>query len=183
MISSLRVPSLGLLLASLMVGCGPDPQTVADQLLSDNPAVREDTARRAQKFNDPAVIQALIASLDDDSEKVRLYAIDSLIELKAVDAVPRLAGLMVDDSSEVVRRNAIDAIGRLADPVAVPALVTLLESTADTKPPLNAIWALGQMGDNQALAVLSKLRLSSDPYVSYNANQALRRLRPPEDDG
>lgn len=165
---------LGLLIAA----CGPDPQTVADQLASDNPAVREDTARRARNFNSPAVVEGLITALDDDSETVRLYAVESLIALHATDAVPRLSTLMVDDPSAKVRREAVDALGRLADPRSVPALIALLEQNEGDKPPLNAIWALGQMGDIQALDVLSRLRQSDDPYVAYNANQALRRLRP-----
>ncbi|MCK6503148.1 HEAT repeat domain-containing protein [Myxococcota bacterium] len=166
------------LLSLLVLGCGPGADTVAQQLSSDNPAVREDTARRARNFNDPAVVQALIAALDDPSDKVRLYSVESLILLEAKEAVPRLSEVMVTDSSEEVRREAIDALGRLEDPRAVPALVALLEQTADDKPPLNAIWAVGVLGDQQALPVLSRLRDNKDPYVAYNANQALRRLRP-----
>jgi HEAT repeat protein len=168
------------LLSLLLLACGPGADTVAQQLSSDNPAVREDTARRARNFDDPAVVQALIVALDDPSAKVRLYSVESLILLEATDAVPRLCELMVNDSSDEVRREAIDALGRLGDPRAVPALVGLLEQTADDMPPLNAIWALGQLGDPQALAVLSRLRDNKDPYVSYNANQALRRLRAPD---
>lgn len=169
-----------LLLPMLLLACGPDAQTVAEQLSSENPAIREDTARRARNFNDPAVVQGLIKSLDDPSEKVRLYSVESLILLEAKDAVPRLCEVMVSDPSEEVRREAIDALGRLEDPRAVPALVALLEQTADAQPPLNAIWAVGQLGDQQALPVLSRLRDNKDPFVAYNANQSLRRLRPPE---
>lgn len=163
---------------SLLLACGPDAATVAEQLRSENPAVREDTARRARNFDSPEVVDGLILSLDDSSEKVRSFAVDSLIALDAKAAVPRLAEHMATDASPLVRRQCIDAVGRLGDPVAVPALIALLESTEQEGPPLNAIWALGQLGDMRALAVLSRLRDHSDPFVAYNANQALRRLRP-----
>lgn len=165
------------LLLALLVACGPGPDTVAEQLRSENPAVREDTARRARNFDDPAVIEALVAGLDDPSEKVRLNAISSLIALDAEEAVPRLTELMVSDPSAAVQRDAIEALGRIADARAVPALVALLEDQK-ARPPLNAIWALGQLQDMSALPILAELRESSDPYVAYNANQALRRIRP-----
>ncbi len=166
------------LVLSLLIACGPGPETVAEQLASDNPAVREDTARRARNFDAPVVIEALIAALDDPSEQVRLNAIGSLIALEGVEAVPRLAELITTDPSERVRRESIDALGRLEDPRGVQPLVALLEATEDTQPPLNAIWAAGRLGDMAALPVLTRLRDSRDPYVSYNANQALRRVRP-----
>lgn len=164
-------------LLSVLVACGPTPEQVAEQLGSDNPAVREDTARRARNFDDPAVIAGLVAALDDPSENVRSNAVDSIIALDAEEAVPRLATLMIEDPSERVRRASIDALGRIADPRAVAPLVALLESQPD-HPPLNAIWALGELRDMQALPVLTRLRDSRDPYVAYNANQALRRIRP-----
>lgn len=166
-----------LVLLSALLACGPGPETVAEQLASDNPAVREDTARRARNFDDPVVIEGLVKSLEDPSDNVRLNAIDSIIELDAQEAVPKLVELMTSDPSDLVRRDAIDALGRLGDPRAVPGLVALLESDP-THPPLNAIWALGEMGDMTALPILTQLRDSRDPYVAYNANQALRRLRP-----
>ncbi|RME27653.1 MAG: HEAT repeat domain-containing protein [Deltaproteobacteria bacterium] len=167
-----------LLWATLLLACGPSPEDVAAQLASENPAVREDTARRARNFNSPVVIEGLIRALDDPSEQVRLNAIASLIALDARDAVPKLASMITADPSPDVRREAIDALGRMPDPRGVDPIVSLLEETADTRPPLNAIWAAGQLGDMKALPVLTRLRESSDPYVSYNANQALRRIRP-----
>jgi len=172
-----------LILGLLLTGCGPKPQDIADQLSSTNPAVREDTTKRAGSYDDEVVIAALIKSLDDPSEKVRYNAIDSLITLKAKDAVPRLTEVMVQDDSADVRKEAIDALGCLADPRAGDALVALLEQTENAQPPLNAIWALGQLGDQKALPVLSRLRESHDPYVAYNANLSLRRLRPAGSEG
>lgn len=165
----------------VLLACGPDAESVALQLSSENPAMREDSARRARNFDSPIVIEGLIKSLDDPSEKVRSHAVDSLIALNAKEAVPRLVVHMSEDSSPLVRRQCIDAVGRLGDVSAVPALIALLEASqvaTPPEPPLNAIWALGELGDQSALPVLSKLRDSPDPYVAYNANQALRKLRP-----
>lgn len=168
---------LSLLSGTLVAGCGPGPEDIATQLSSDNPTVREDTARRARKFDDSAVITALVESLGDSSERVRLHAIDSLVALHAAEAVPALIETMNQDASDEVRREAIDALGRIGDPQAGPALIALLEENRE-RPPLNAIWAVGEIGDMDALPVLSALRESSDPFVVYNANKALRRLRP-----
>lgn len=166
-----------LLLPLVLVACGPSDEDIARNLQSPNPVVREDTAKIARNFGSDAVVQALLAALADPSPTVRRNAVDSLAELMAADAAPVLAEKLATETDAVVSRQIVDALGRLGDPVAVPALVAYLEAR-ETEPPLNAIWALGNIGDPMALDVLSRLRSSEDPYVIYNANEALRLLRP-----
>lgn len=161
-----------------LLACGPSDEDVAKLLSSNNPAVREDSAKIARNFDADAVGKALVGALADPSPAVRRNAVDSIAELEFKEAVPALLELVQkqDEDPEVLRQT-VDALGRLGDPAAVPVLVALLEQQ-EANPPLNLIWALGNLEDPAALDVLSRLRGSADPYVSFNANAALRKLRP-----
>ncbi len=166
------------LLPALVLACGPAPEDIAANLASDNPAVREDTAKIAKNFDSEAVRAALVKALDDPSEAVRLNAVDSIAEIGAEEAVPALIHLVEDDPSDLVKRDAVDALGRLKAVEAVPVLISYIEAREDTRVPLNAVWALGFIGDKRALPLLARLRDNPDPYVAYNANEALRNLKP-----
>ena len=122
----------------------------------------------------------MIAVLSDAEAVVRLNAIESLIELECVDAVPPLIERLGVEVNPKVRRSIVDALGRLGDVQAVPVLVDHLSAHMD-EPPLDVIWALGALEDHRALTVLASLRTSTDPYVLWNVNQALRKLRPAPD--
>jgi len=158
--------------------CGPSSEDIARNLSSDNPAIREDTAKIAKNFGSDEVEAALAKALTDPATQVRLNAIDSLVELEARSAVPALMEVVQNDSSDVVKREAVDALGELKDPQAVPVLIAYIEERKAERPPLNAIWALGFLEDVRALPILSELRDHPDPYVAWNANQALRNLHP-----
>ena len=139
----------------------------------------QDTAKIARQVQSEAVIQGLVGSLHDPVETVRLNAIESLIELEAITAVPALMAALQTDESDVVKKELVNALGRLKDPQAVPVLIAHIEArlAANGRVPLNAVWALGFLQDGRALDLLSRLRESNDPYVVWNANQALRQLR------
>lgn len=166
---------------SLLIACGPSPEDIAANLTSFNPVTREDTAKIARNFGSPEVEAGLIEALQDPAQKVRYNALESLIELETVAAVPAIMAMLEVESDRDVEKLAIDALGRLKDPQAVPTLIAYIETCqadATRSIPLNAIWALGYIGDGQALELLSGLRESSDIYVSWNADQALKSLRP-----
>ena len=166
-----------LILSLVATGCDPAPEDLAANLSSPNPAVRVDTAKIARNFPSEVLEAALVGALDDPAQQVRLNAIDSLIELEATSAVPRLIALLEEGGSDDQQRHVIDALGRRGDPSAVPALVAYVEAR-EPAPPLNAIWALGELEGADALPVLARLRDASDPYVRYNATAALRKLKP-----
>jgi len=162
----------------LLTGCSDETESIVAGIRSDNPAVREDKVVIARRFQDPAVIEALIESLQDESIEVRNRAVFSLAELDAQEAAPALVSLLETENDAEVRRAAIDAVGRLKNVAAVPALLELVESLTPDDVPLNAIWALGNIGERSALPVLVKLRENAaNPYVVFNANMALRKLR------
>jgi HEAT repeat protein len=148
-----------------------------NNLSSQNPVVREDTAKIARNFGSDSVESALIEVLNDEEPRVRLNAVESLIELETVEAVPQLVVRLEVETVPFVQRAVVDALGRLKDPRAVPALITYLEARTDA-PPLNAVWALGNLEDGRALNVLSAMRASPDQHVVWNVNQALRKLKP-----
>lgn len=178
--SSLWLARVLLLVTALLlsIGCGPSANNVATGIASENPAVRGDIVAFAKKFDDPAVVQALIGALADPFENTRIDAVRSLAQIGDPIAAPALIELMQKDPSQKVQREAIDALGRLKDPVAVAPLMALSETLGDDKTPLNIIWALGNIGDKTAMPLLVRLREQSrDPFVIYNANKALRNLR------
>ncbi len=166
------------LLAALfmLAGCGIPPEVIVGGMSSNNPAVREDMIRIADKVDDPKVVAALIRALNDDSDKIRIKAAEALGELGHKEAVPDLITLM-EHPSEKVRRAAIEAIGLIADPVAVEPLIQIIETSDPNDVPLNAIWALGRIGDKQAVPALSKLRSeTTNTFVYYNVNVALLEI-------
>jgi HEAT repeat protein len=171
----------GLLLGALLTGCGPSPGDIAANLSSNNPVTREDTAKIARNFGSPEVEAALLEALTDPSQKVRYNALESLIELETAEAVPAIMAMLEVETDREVEQLAVDALGRLKDPQAVTTLIAYIETCRDDPAravPLNAIWALGFIGDAQAMVLLSELREDGDTYISWNADQALKGLRP-----
>lgn len=176
------------MLLSLLLACGVGADDIAVAIRSDNPVMREDGARIAQNFNDTAVIEALVSVLADPSEQVRLNAIESIAELDASSAAPALVERLEIDESATVQRAAADALGRLEAKEGVPALLTWLATfTANDRAQLVGIWAIGNIGDQggldpevkkNALVALVKLRdTTTDRYVRYNTDAALRTLK------
>jgi HEAT repeat protein len=166
-----------MLLLMTLIACGPSSDDIVKNLSSTNPVVREDTAKIARNFGSDSVESGLISVLGDPEPKVRLNAVESLVELETKAAVPSLMERLELETDPRVQRAVIDALGRLKDTRAVPALITFLEKHIES-PPLNAVWALGNLEDDRALNVLAPLRTSTDQHVVWNVNQALRKLKP-----
>ena len=166
------------IVAILALACGPDPADIAKNLGSENPVIREDSAKIAHNFDAPEVRSGLIALLDDSAADVRINAIKSLIELEETEAVPKLITMLETETDPQVHREVIDALGRLGESEAVPVLISYIEDNMQPSPPLNAIWALGYLQDNSSLTLLSDLADNSDIYVAWNARRALSNLRP-----
>lgn len=171
----------------LVVGCDPAPEDIAKTIGSENPVSREDGAKIAWNYDDPVVIEALIKVLSDPSEKVRLNAIESLAELEATAAVPALIDSLNGDPSPAVKRAACDALGRLEAKEAVPDIIAYVEAfSPDDREQLVGVWALGKIGaeglgpdlKKAALSTLvARREKSSDKFIVFQANSALRTLR------
>ena len=170
---ALGLSSLGL------TACGPSAEDIATNLTSNNPVVREDSAKMARQHDDEVIIVALQVALNDPSDEVRLNAVESLAELEAVEAVPALIAVVQADGKPEVVSAAVDALGRIADPRAVSVLMAHLEQKGASRLTLNAIWALGNIGDGHAMPLLARIREGSDdPYIVYSTERALRLLKP-----
>lgn len=170
-----------------MVACDPAPEDIAKAIGSENPVMREDGAKIARNYDDQVVVDALVVALADPSEQVRLNAIESLAEVEATTAGAALVERLQSDESVKVRRAAADALGRLVVKESVPALVGYVGGLeVNDREQLAGVWALGNIGSEGldpeskklALATLVARRdATTDRYVAYNVNAALRVLK------
>ena len=84
------------------------------------------------------------------------------------------------EKNEFVLRAAARSLGQIGSRAGVPALVAALE---DEKAPddvrREAALALGQIGDPSARNALQGVLSASDPYLSFAAAKALRRISAP----
>ncbi len=171
----------------LLLACDAAPEDIAKAVGSENPVMREDGAKIAQNYDDPVVVQALVAVLSDPSEKVRLNAIESLAELNATAAVPALIDSLNGDPVPKVKRAAVDALGRLCAKEAVPDIIAYVEAfSPDDREQMAGVWALGWIGSKGLEPELKRATLSTlvarreksgDKFIVYQANAALRTLR------
>jgi tetratricopeptide (TPR) repeat protein len=72
----------------------------------------------------------LINALNDDAERVRWYAADSLGKTGSKQAVPHLITLLSDESARV-RESTATALGQIGDESAVEPLIKLLKDRDD----------------------------------------------------
>lgn len=165
--------STGLILCLLACGETDNSAILAD-LGSPNPAVREDAVIEAASHDEAEVTEALERMLRDPDPRIRLAAVESLDKHDSPSSVRPLMERVLDPDADV-SRAAIDTLARTGDPVAAPAIMAAI-SRHYVDPPLNAVWALGQLGDRDAIVLLARLRAHSDPWVRYNATEALREI-------
>ena len=189
-VSPLAVGPLAAVLATAalsLCGCSPAPADIAKAISSENPVMREDGAKIAQNYDDPLVWDALVLTLKDSSQKTKLNAIESLASTEAKPAGPQLIDVLNTDADPRVKRAAADALGRLCVMESAPALVAYLSSfEANDREQLAGIWALGNLGAQGLEAESKKIALetlvqkregTTDRYILYSANYALRTLR------
>ncbi len=177
---------IALLLPTLLAGCSPSAADIAKAVSSDNPVMREDGAKISQNYADPLVWQALIKTLKDDSQKTKLNAMESLAYTDASMAGPALIDVLQTDADPLVKSAAADALGRLEVKDAAPALLAFIKTfDANDRGQLAGIWAIGNIGA-QGLppdvkktvldTLVQKREATTDKYVLYNCNAALRTL-------
>lgn len=176
-----------MILALLLVACGPTPDDVARAIRADNPVQREDGAKIAANVDDPAVVDALVSVLADPSEPVRLRAVRSLADLGATSVGAALRARLAAEESPAVRRALADALGRLGAVEAVPELTAYVASFGDDdRAQLAGLWALGALGAHglqgeartRALEMLVRRReATKDRSVRWVTSAALRTFR------
>lgn len=108
----------------------------------------------------------------DTDRQVRLAAIEALGAIGRWDSARVLLPALEDPDRDVMSQAAV-ALGRIGNPVATEPLCKALA----VKPVLlTELWALGEIGDFAAYDAVRPFRDDPDPYVSYNAVQALKKL-------
>ena len=111
---------------------------------SDSAKLRAEGVKALEELarSDPQALAAIQDMLNDSSEDVRWWSIDSLADIDSKESIPLLMN-MLNDSSEKVRREVINSLGRMgAD--AGPQVAGFLDSQ-DPETRAYAIDALGKM--------------------------------------
>lgn len=135
----------------------PNLASIAKQLTSADVEERRTAAyEMGQKVGRDGVPH-LITALDDADLQVRVYALQSLRDLRDERAVGRLCELLNKSSTEpLIVSNVMRALGAIRSSQALPALFQSLESS-EPFTRYDAAQALGDIGDPAAIPALTKL--------------------------
>ncbi|MBW4654007.1 MAG: HEAT repeat domain-containing protein [Kaiparowitsia implicata GSE-PSE-MK54-09C] len=177
---------------------GAPPLTVEGaiaQLTGDDPSLRYYAAWWLGKFrvSEPGVVTALIAALEDDSDRTELggyplrrNAARALGKLGDERAVPGLLRCL-DCSDFYVRESAAQSLGMLGDRRAIPPLLALIQdgmAVAQRVPgrphlvqPVESILeALGALGATEALPLVQLFLEHPLQRLQYSAVRAMYQL-------
>ena len=154
---------------------------------SDSVKLRTEGVKALEELarSDPEALAAIQDMMNDPSEDVRWWSIDTLADINSKESIPLLMN-MLNDSSEKVRREAINSLGRMgAD--AGPQVAGFLDSQ-DPETRAYAIDAIGKMKyagatdaliaslDDQNGRVRSEAIWSLAETGAKNAAPALRKI-------
>jgi HEAT repeat protein len=121
----------------------------------------------------PAVIEALVARLQDDDEGIRAKAARSVGILRGRPATRSLVSLTRGDRSNAVRFESVRALRKIGDPSVGADLVALLTYT-DTKVRDEAIYTLGRLRYQPAVPELTRLYEQEAALPIRQSDRALR---------
>ena len=147
---------------------------LVSSLQEDTPEVRQAAAYALGKLGDQQAVDLLRGALLDDHPTVRREALDSLIQLEAVEAL--IEALSHPD--EDIRRSAVRAVDDLNDPRALEPLISLLEDENNNIRQVTC-FALKDLGDARAVQPLIEVLSDSDKYVRKAAVDALGEIGDP----
>ena len=155
---------------------------------SDSAKLRAEGVKALEELarSDPQALAAIQDMMNDPSEDVRWWSIDSLADIDSKESIPLLMN-MLDDSSAKVRREVINSLGRLGASDAGPQLAGFLDSE-DPETRAYAADAIGKVkfaGASEALVaslddkngrVRSEAIWSLAEIGAKNAAPALRKI-------
>jgi len=170
---------------------GEEAATSLLPLLDDKDEfVRQEAAYALGQTRSKTAVAPLIERLaSDKKDGVRGAAAVALGQIADEAAVVSLAQILSPQiglpgsrkskrkTNDLVLRAAAHSLGQIASRAGVPALVATLEDekTADDIR-REAAFALGQIGDPSARQALQRALSARDPYLSFAADKALRRI-------
>jgi len=143
-------------------------------LQEDTPEIRRAAAYALGKLGDQQAVDLLREALYDDHAGVRREALDSLIQLEAVEALIEALGHPDED----IRRSAVWAVYDLKYPQALEPLIGLLKDESDSIRQVTC-FALRNLGDARAVQPLIDVLSDSDEYVRKAAVEALGEIGDP----
>ena len=151
-----------------------------DGLKDDRADVRRLTATLLQEFADRSAEPALIESVRDPDDMVRMEVIHALAVCGTSASIPSIAGAL-HDKNVLVRTAAVGALARFNDASSLPPLIGVLDDP-DWHVRATAIMSLSQAAgdDKERLAQIIDpvaAKLQNDPYalVRDRAADALAR--------
>lgn len=174
----------------LASGCSRVTKTDLDALQSPNAILRKEAVVKIadrglrvplldvvlDRDNEEKASRMIVEALRSgkESREMQLYMLAALPALDghAEVATPIVLSKLKSDDLEI-QDGAIRALAKMKHREAAAALVSLLEKKEKQYP---VIWALGEIGDPGSIEVLNRLLASDDPYVRYNAHQALAKI-------
>ncbi|WP_160168285.1 HEAT repeat domain-containing protein [Novipirellula maiorica] len=169
----------------------PPLDVLLDDLDNGTLEERRNAAYGLGKHDDTNIAPRLISLLFDSDLYVRVYAIQSLRDLKDARATLPLCELLDEPQpEELILSNVTRALAAIGDARAVPTLIKTLDST-DPFTRTNAAYALGEIGDPSAIPALQLLEhdavvpmryhddggVSGAPAVNANAMKAIAKIR------
>ncbi len=153
--------------------------------------VRREVAYALGKTKSRSATNPLIKLLSEDKKQsVRGAAAVGLGQIGDEAAVVPLAQLLAIQQSSTGKSNkknrrqnpfllraVAHSLGQIRSRAAVPALIATLEDQdAENDIKREAVIALGLIGDPAAVPALRALEVTLDPYLSFAAHQALRKI-------
>lgn len=127
------------------------------------------------RLGDSAIVNAVIALLGDDDERVRAEAAEALGHVPAPSRQRAVAALLLvhEDESPIVIEAVATAYGELEESTAVPWLRQMATGDGDSLVREAAVAALGAIGDDTAVPDLIALAGSGPPQVRRRSIVAL----------
>jgi HEAT repeat protein len=129
-----------------------------------------------QDFQEAGAIEALRATLKDESWGVRRKAAVTLGWVGGREAVAELIELLESDSDWHVREQSAGALGLIGDRSAVDPLVNALRSDREFPVRLYCARALGYLADPGSVAALGASLQDGDQDVRREARHALHSI-------
>ena len=163
-------------IASMLVGCGPNIAEMSRKLKDPDPTVRWDAAEALGKSKSPSAVSPLIEALADEDIAVQNAAAEALGKLGKV-AVQPLSNLL-GDVEPTMRRLAAFALGQSACPAAVAPLAEAIKTDQDPGVRIEMAVALGTIGGPDAQGALEAAAVDDkDAKVKEAAINALNALK------
>ena len=161
-----------------LVNC-PNAAVILVEQLKREPelSVREVILSTLTHLGDAAAIEGLVDCLRSEDAALRNEAVEAMKQLPD-EVAPMMQGLLTDPDPDV-RIFTVNILESLCHPDVEAWLIEVISTDTHINVCATAVDLLTEVGTQAALAPLAllKSRFSTDPYIQFAANLALRRIR------